>query len=82
LSRIPDFRLDMFFVEHGYEARMFINGDEVEVQCRDFAGSHPVNLSINKIYNTIAALLPDITEPIHAEPKRRKVSLAEEYGYE
>lgn len=64
--RVPDFRLDMYFVEYGYEANFTLTAfnkkgeiiqQETGMQCRDFGGSYPIedltNEFADKIYKTI-----------------------------
>lgn len=63
ISRTPDVQINIFLVEHGYEARFLINGLEVEMQLRDFGGSYPVHITAHHAWATIANYLPRVIEP-------------------
>lgn len=47
-GRIPDFALEMSFVEHGYQADVSVFGQSATTYCRDFGGNHDVEVLVNR----------------------------------
>jgi len=47
-GRIPDFALEMSFVEYGYQADVSVYGQFVETHCRDFGGNHDIEVLVNR----------------------------------
>lgn len=66
-DRVPNLRVDLYFVGYGYEARFFIDGQEAEIQCRDFGGSYDVRDIVAHSWSALSAILPCVLEPREAE---------------
>lgn len=41
-GRVPDWRLELFLVEHGYQAETYRGVQCTSIRCRDFGGNHPI----------------------------------------
>ena len=42
MGRIPDWRLELFLVKHGYQAQTYVGIQCETVRCRDFGGEAPI----------------------------------------
>ncbi len=55
IGRLPDYRLDMSFVEFGYQADHYVNVDQknpymqpTSTTCRDFGGNYPIDKLVER----------------------------------
>ena len=63
--RLADFAVMVALVPYGYEAHFVISGEVVEIQCRDFGGSYPVEEIAKHLHETLSELFPGVAEPKH-----------------
>lgn len=52
-ERQPDVRLDVYFVEYGYQVDIFVDGKQIASQCREFGESYPISMLNKKMIETI-----------------------------
>ena len=43
MGRVPDWRLELFLVEHGYQADVYRGVQCLVTHCRDFGGNHAIS---------------------------------------
>lgn len=42
-THVPTITFEFDLVEHGYEYRIYIKGEEMGFECRDFGGDHRID---------------------------------------
>jgi hypothetical protein len=42
MGNVPDWRMELYLVGHGYEARTYEGAQCRRMTCRDFSGTHPI----------------------------------------
>lgn len=61
---VPNVRLDVHLSDGGYQADVFVDGEEQYSQCRSFASSRPPSIEKSRWFNSIAALIERLRRPI------------------
>jgi hypothetical protein len=63
-ERLPNVRLDVRFIEYGYQADIFIEGKQVSSQCRDFAKDYPISMLNDKMLESITNAVSEFRQRI------------------
>jgi len=59
MGRVPDWRMELSLVEHGYQADTHAGCQPLAVHCRDFGGNHPIVKLIERLESKSEGWLAD-----------------------